>query len=62
MTDEINGEAVEEPFEMEDEREFSQKIDGLRQASRQRKYQIRRQIEEAEEKRRFKELFEDFDE
>ncbi len=62
MSSEMDDELVEEPFESDDELYFSRKIEDLKQASRQRKYQIRREIEEAAEKRRFRELYDDPDE
>ena len=52
MTDKIDDEAIEEPLEMAPKGEVSR---------RKRRNQIRREIEEAEEKRRLNELFDDFD-
>ncbi len=61
MTEDIEDDVIEAAFELEAETHLNQKIEGLKQASRQRKYQIRREIEEAAELRRFNALFDDPD-
>lgn len=61
MTDDRENEVFDKPFELEDEVNFDQKIAHPGQASRQRRYQIRREIEEAAERSHCNELFGDLD-